>query len=98
MSPPGSNPGPQGGRHASTLEKSHSNSVPRAQKVEDPSATGLLLRTYSAGPVVSDLLLCIRPKAGNALQPSITRPHNAGHVTNTSVAVCNSFIALRSKP
>ncbi len=28
----------------------------KPQKVEDPSATGLLLRTFSAGPVVSDLL------------------------------------------
>jgi hypothetical protein len=28
----------------------------KPQKVEDQSATGLLLRTYSAGPVVSDLL------------------------------------------
>jgi hypothetical protein len=42
--------------------------VPRAQKEEDQSAAGLLLRTYSAGPVVSDLLSrSKRPKAGNAL-------------------------------
>ena len=32
----------------------------------------------------------------NALQPSITRPHNAGYVTNTSVAVCNPFIVFAS--
>ncbi len=50
--------------------------VQRAQKEEDQSATGLLLRTYSAGPVVYDLLRCIRPRAGNALQPSMTRLHN----------------------
>jgi hypothetical protein len=30
--------------------------VPRAQKVEGPSARELLRRTDSAGPVVSDLL------------------------------------------
>ncbi len=46
----------------------------KPQKVEDPSATGSLLRTYSAGPVVSDLLSrSKRPKAGNALQPLMTR-------------------------
>jgi hypothetical protein len=44
--------------------------VPQAsESTEDPSATGLLLRTYSAGPVVSDLLRCIRPIAAMRRNP-----------------------------
>ncbi len=40
---------------------------------EDLGAAGLLLRTYSAGPVSPICYRSIRPRAGYALQPSMTR-------------------------
>jgi hypothetical protein len=42
---------------------------------EDQSATGLLLRTHSAGPV-SQICFYLKVRAGYALKPSMTRLHN----------------------
>jgi hypothetical protein len=52
------------------------NVLSRESGEEDRSATGLLLRTHSAGPV-SQTCYYLKVRAGYALQPSMTRLHNA---------------------
>jgi hypothetical protein len=49
--------------------------VSRESGEEDQSATGLLLRTHSAGPV-SQTCYYLKARAGYALKPSMTRLHN----------------------
>ncbi len=65
--------------------------VPRARVEEDQSVAGLLLRTYSAGPVspicfhVSGRKLLRAATLDDSINP------NSGYVRNTSVAVCNLY-------
>ncbi len=53
---------------------------PASPEKEDQTRCRFPRRVDSAGPVSPTCIGCIRPKAGNALQPSITRPHNEGCV------------------
>ena len=68
----------------------HVDLVPRAQKREDQRAAG-------SPAALTQLALCLRlasilrPKADNAPQPSMTRPHNEDYV-NTSVAYATSLL------
>ena len=68
--------------------------VPRAQKREDQRAAG-------SPAALTQLALCLRlasilrPKADNAPQPSMTRPHNEDYV-KYRCGVSNLFIAFAS--
>jgi hypothetical protein len=59
---------------------------PASPERRRPSATGLLLRTHSAGPV-SQICFYLKARAGYALKPSMTRLHNEESVNYKSVVL-----------
>ncbi len=70
--------------------------VPQASESRRPKCDRITPPHLLSWPCCLRFASMYKADSCNALQPSITRPHNAGYVTNTSVPVCNPFIVFTS--